>query len=489
MPANFSCRAFVLVKNEARITGPPLMIRHSTIAAKVLIIAALWVDAAVANEPSPNIIVIFSDDQGFADLSSQGVRNDIQTPHIDRLVRSGVRMTHGFVTAPQCMPSRTGLLTGRYQQHSGVESNLMWTQPNNANQMLPGVHTIATALKQAGYTTGMSGKWGVGGSLSRRDMQTAEPSIRDASRKLLPAARGFDEYFCGTLNPYIASHDLNGKKLTDAPQIIRDTRYRVEVQADAAVNFIDRHASDAKPFFLYFAPYSPHSPFDAPASYITKFSHIEDPKRRTCVAMMSCVDDCVGRIMDTLQQRGITQNTMVWYISDNGAPKNGGGFNEPLSGWKGNLLDGGIRVPFSVSWPSRIDSGMDFDPMASTLDVLPTCLAAAGIEQLAAPLDGVNLLPFLDGTETQMPHEELFFRWTFGANSQFAIRTAQWKGLQGGGQFTLFDLKNNPRESIDVSSENPAIAADLQQRLRKWGSTLPAVAEQPNRKRSRGKNR
>lgn len=449
-----------------------------------LVVATVSAQCA-ADDSRPNIILIFSDDQGYADLGSQGVRDDIQTPHIDRLVRSGVRMTHGFVTAPQCMPSRAGLLTGRYQQFSGVESNLLRTQPSMTNAMLPGVFTIGSAMKQAGYTTGMSGKWGVGGTITRRNMKAGDVSISPDMIPLLPQARGFDEYFCGTLDPYIASHDLDGTEFDEAPKIVRDQRYRVEVQADAAVSFVDRHAGDQEPFFLYFAPYSPHSPFDAPENYLGKFEHIRDARRKTCLAMMACVDDSVGRILHALNRHGISENTMVWYISDNGAPKNGGGSNEPWSGNKGNLLDGGIRVPFSVSWPAQLDSGTDYDPMVSTLDVLPTCLAAAGARRIPDNLDGVNLLPFLQGTSKAPPHKHLFFRWTFGANTQAALRTSDWKLLQKGNHYALYNLNDDPQEITNVSTGNVVMLNELRDALTEWTTLLPAVAKQSKQRRRR----
>ena len=455
-----------------------------------LLTACVFVIAIVANPTTvdaarPNIIVIFSDDQGYADVGTQDVREDIETPYIDALAESGVVMPCGFVTAPQCMPSRAGLLTGRYQQHSGVESNLLWTLPNKSNSMLPGVGTIASYLKEAGYTTGMSGKWGVGGSLSRRDVLSGSIKLSPENLPLMPQARGFDDYLCGTMNPYIASHSLEGTRFADGPRIVRDSRYRVIVQADAAVNFIDRHALDSEPFFLYFAPYTPHSPFDAPDSYLEKFKHIADRKRQTCLAMMSCLDDSVGRITAALERHGITDNTLIWYISDNGAPKNGGGSNEPWRGSKGNLLDGGIRVPFLVSWPDRLASGEQFEPMVSTLDVLPTCLAAAQAGPLPERLDGVNLLPFITGENTNPPHEQLFFRWTFGANTQAAIRTKKWKLHQQGNGLVLYDLSRDPQEMEDVAASHSDVTSDLKNRLNTWLETLPEVhlSQQARRKR------
>ncbi|MEM6691886.1 MAG: sulfatase-like hydrolase/transferase [Planctomycetota bacterium] len=268
-------------------------------------------NALLSNQP--NIIVIFTDDQGYSDLGIQGIHEDVQTPHIDDLVESGIRMTCGFVTAPQCMPSRVGILTGRYQQFSGVESNVLWTEQNSTNAMLPKTSTIASKLKEQGYVTGMAGKWGVGGTFSRR-LPKQSLMITNQMLDRLPHARGFDEYFCGTLDPYVASHNVKGEPLLNPPEIQRDPRYRVNVQADAAVSFIDRHAHGEQPFFLYFAPYSPHSPFDAPKDYLDRFSHIKNERRRTCLAMMSCVDDSVGRLIGKLKEHGTGSDSSCYHL-------------------------------------------------------------------------------------------------------------------------------------------------------------------------------
>ncbi|MEM9646473.1 MAG: sulfatase-like hydrolase/transferase, partial [Planctomycetota bacterium] len=252
-----------------------------------------------------------------------------------------------------------------------------------------------------------------------------------------------------------------------------------------AVAFIERNAGKQQPFFLYFAPYSPHSPFDAPDSYLHRFATVQDLRRRTCLAMMACVDDSVGRMMDSLAQHQIQSNTLVWYVSDNGAPKNGGGSNKPWSGWKGNLTDGGIRVPFSVSWPEQFASQRTYDSMVSTLDVLPTCLSAAGIDELPRSLDGVNLLPYLAGEKRGAPHKYLYFRWTFGANTQAVIRASDWKLIQSGQRHALYDLANDPEETHEVSESHPVELSELKRRLGEWVSTLPEVSKQRQTRRRR----
>ena len=449
--------------------------------------AALTCGSLNADE-RPNIIVIFTDDQGYTDLGCQNIRDDVRTPHIDGLAESGIRMTNGFVTAPQCMPSRVGLLTGRYQQYAGVETNRTGIQPSKVASMLPNVDTIASYLQKAGYTTGMAGKWGVGGGPVRTQSGTQPPGQLGLPKRdlpLLPAARGFDEYLSGVSNVYVASHEPDGTPVDSAPKIITDKRYRVEVQADAALSFVNRHANDDQPFFLYYAPYSPHAPFEAPDSYLAKFAHVKDARRRVCLAMMACVDDSVGRIVDSLKEHEIDGNTLVWYISDNGAPTNGGGLNLPLGGAKGSLLDGGIRVPFIISWPGHLPVNTEYNQMVSTLDVLPTCLSVAGVNDVPERLDGVNLLPFLAGDQATAPHDFLFFRWTFQGSEQAAIRAADWKLIRSNANTRLFDLSSDVGEEHNVASAKADIAKNLETKLTGWLQTLPAAAAPPKARAQR----
>jgi arylsulfatase A-like enzyme len=445
--------------------------------AVVLIVLDLLVNAsraAAASPTRPNVIVVFTDDQGFADLGCQGVRSDVKTPNIDSLARSGIRMTHGYVTAPQCEPSRAAILSGRYQQFVGVENNL-------AGTMHSGIPTIASRLKAAGYVTGMVGKWGVGGGPTWQDiMSKSVPPVRPADLPLLPGARGFVDYFSGVQTLYVASYDLAGKTITNAPVMLRDDRYRVEVQNEAAVAFIERHAKDSQPFFLYFAPYAPHVPLAAPQKYLDRFPNVKDVTRRTGLAMISCIDDGVGQILATLRERHLETNTLVWFISDNGAPRNNGSLNEPLGGWKGSLLDGGVRIPFLVSWPGKLPAGKVYDSPVSSLDVLPTSLAAAGVTKVDGPLDGVNLLPFLRGENKSDPHEALFFRWS----GQSAIRVKDWKLLRTGARHMLFNLTTDPGEKTDVRAEQPELSAALDKRLGDWLATLPEI--KPDTPRGKG---
>ncbi|EMI57079.1 N-acetylgalactosamine 6-sulfatase (GALNS) [Rhodopirellula sallentina SM41] len=305
---------------------------------------------------------------------------------------------------------------------------------------------------------------------------------------MLRSARGFEEYFSGVSNVYTASHGLDGTPTPDVPQLIKESRYRVEVQAEAALSFAERLADDDEPLILYHAPYSPLAPYEAPHNYLDQFAHVENSARHICLAMMARVDDSVGRLVGELRHHEIEVQTLIWYISDNGAPKNSGGFNQSFAGAKGSLLDGGVLVPSIVSWPGQLPEGGEYLLMVSSLDVLPTCLAVAGVTEIPQDLTRIDLMPFLKGSRNDAPHERLFFRWTFRGIEQAAIRSDLWKLLRTGKLQSLFDLVAVPGETQDATSQNPVVANE-QQQLDGWIATLPAVAESPKHKPRRFQER
>jgi arylsulfatase A-like enzyme len=415
--------------------------------------------AAAAAAKAPNIILIYSDDHGWADLGVQGADPDIRTPHLDQMAREGVRFSNGYVTAPQCVPSRAGVITGRYQQRFGVEDNSRGPLP--LAEM-----TIAERLKPAGYVSGQIGKWHL------------EPTPRGDGKKVpgnefafLPVGQGFDDYYTGPMNTLIASHDLKGNKLPNAPQRISDPRFRCVWQADAAVSFIERHARE--PFFLYLAFFTPHVPLESPEPWFSRTPAHLPKERRQALAMIAAMDDGLGRIRARLKQLGLEQNTLIFFIGDNGAPlKDGawnGSINAPLTGEKGMLTDGGIRVPFVAAWPGKLPAGQTYDRPVIALDVAATAAALAGLPADPA-LDGVNLMPYLLGQKTGAPHEALFWRW----RSQAAVRTERWKLiLLGPEQKFLFDLSSPEGETKNRLAEHPAVAADLEKKLFTWNAKLP----------------
>jgi arylsulfatase A-like enzyme len=427
--------------------------------AGVLLLAVLAGCAASDRAPDrrPNVLLIVSDDQGFAEMSCQG--GEIPTPNLDRLAAAGIRFTAGTVTSPFCSPSRAGLLTGRYQQRFGHEMNPVEKMNDRPEVGLPTTEkTIADHLKAAGYATGMVGKWHLG----------AHPPYH-------PLRRGFDEFygflreghFYGPADKVVSHLRPREPEYDRLNPILRGEReeatseYLTTAFGREAGAFIDRHA--AAPFFLYLPFNAPHSPMQATLRDHDRFKHIQDPHRRMWAAMLTSMDDAIGVVLDALRRNGLERDTLIFFISDNGGPtKELTSRNDPFSGGKGSVQEGGIRVPFIVSWPGRFATGKVERRPVSALDVLPTVLAAAGVP--APPgLDGIDL-------QTERPDRTLF--WRMGA--QQAIRRGDWKlvRLRAGDPYRLYHLGNDPAESRDLAATEVDRARDLAEMLKDWDRTL-----------------
>jgi len=436
---------------------------------KLLIVLALVTPrlalAATTTAPAkPNIILIYSDDHGFADLAAQKTDPDIRTPHLDAMARDGVRFLNGYVSAPQCVPSRAGVITGRYQQRFGVEDNLKGPLPLAEL-------TIAERLKTAGYISGQVGKWHLEPPPRSENDSARRKAAAADDRKFLPLGQGFEEYYTGPMNSFVASHDLKGHQLANAPQTLTDPRFRCVWQTDAALQFIDRHPRD--PFFLYLAYYTPHVPLQSPEPWFARTPAHLPLERRQALAMIAAMDEGIGQIRARLAQLGLEKNTLIFFIGDNGAPlKDGawnGSLNTPLTGEKGMLTDGGIRTPFLAAWPGTLPAGKIYDHPVINLDVAATAVAVAGLPHDPA-IDGVNLLPFVRGEKSGAPHDALYWRW----RSQAAVRTDRWKLiLLGSEQKFLFDLHRPEGETKNRLADFPAVAAGLEKKLMAWDATLP----------------
>ena len=419
---------------------------------KTLFVLIAFPYLALAAASKPNIIVIYTDDHGWPDIGAAGIYDDLKTPHINALAASGVRATNGYSSAPQCVPSRAGLLAGKAQNRFGVESNGVSLDGFDAEL------TIAERLKSAGYATGQIGKWHLG----------LTSKITD---------HGFDDVYSKNANrPCYANYSLDGK--TIPMQQVDDGLYHLDACSKAATTFIQRHEDE--PFFLYLAYRAPHVPLDAPNKYLDRFPGKMPERRRQALAMISAMDDGVGQIVADLKQRGLLEKTLIFYIGDNGAPLKihktdapGGGpgwdgsLNEPMNGEKGMLAEGGIRVPFLVSWPGAIPGGQIYNHPLSSLDVAATAVELAGLPKDEL-LDGVNLLPYLSGKMQTAPERALTWRWI----AQAAIREGKWKLLKGGEREYLFDLEADASEKTNLLSQNPKIAKQLRQKLQTWSDEL-----------------
>ena len=429
----------------------------------------------------PNVIIIFTDDHGYADLGSQNQVSDIHTPNIDLLANNGVRFSNGYVTAPQCAPSRAGLLTGKYQQTFGFDEN----KHGPLDKKVP---TIADAYKELGYTTGMMGKWHLEVTNSSLEWANSNaPGLKpfkaadlpiETRKNYFPDSMGFDFTVMGYEQWYWRNFDNNGRLVEASYQ--RTDDYRIDHVNDAAVDFI--RLNQDSPFFLYVAPYGPHVPLQAIEKDLALFSDDMPTRRKYALAMLYAIDRGVGKIMSALEEYQLLDNTLIFFVSDNGAPLGrtmedepltrygvwDGSLNIPLAGEKGMLTEGGIKVPFIAYWQGKLQAGLVVDTPVVTLDIAKTALSLAGMpsEKLES-YDGEELLPLMTkGGETETLIERPIF-WRF--YEQRAIRKGDWKYLQAGvARKYLFNLKDDPEERINLIQDYKEKAAELKDIYEQW---------------------
>ncbi len=423
------------------------------------LLAGAWMPArAPAAETRPNLVVIVADDLGNHDPGFQG-GTEIPTPRLDALAASGVRCTQGYVTCPVCSPTRAGLITGRYQQRFGHEHNPGPPQQTDGREIgLPTSEvTLANRLREAGYRTGLVGKWHLG----------SDPKYR-------PLARGFDEFFgfLGGAHSYLdwtAGSQRGMASILRGDVPVSEDTYLTEALGREAAAFVERQAKN--PFFLLLTFNAVHTPLEATDKYRARFPQIADEKHRNYAAMLSAMDDAVGQVLDALQAQQLEEQTLVFFISDNGGPQGNTSSNLPLRGYKAQLFEGGIRVPYLVSWPGHLPSGQTYERPVSSLDLVPTALALAGVEiEDSMRLDGVNLLPYLEGETDQDPHATLY--WRFGPGSA-AVRHGDWKLIRQSAQpDQLYDLAADLSETRNQATAEPERLAELSKLLAAWESQL-----------------
>jgi arylsulfatase A-like enzyme len=311
--------------------------------------------------------------------------------------------------------------------------------------------TLAQRLRALGYITALFGKWHLG-----------------EEAKMLPTERGFQEFFgfLGGAHPY---HPGKGKAILRGQKEVNEQEYLTDALAREAENFIDRHRKE--PFFLYLSFNAVHTPMQASADYLKLFGHIEDPQRRTYAAMLASMDNAVGRVLAKLTKHGLDEDTLIVFLSDNGGPTMvgttiNGSRNFPLRGSKRTLLEGGVRVPFLIAWNGKLPAGKTYDHPVIALDILPTVVTAAGGELKADwKLDGVNLLPHLQGKQMAPPHEALY--WRFG--TQFAMRKGDWKLVQYDNTGPhLYNLKADIGEETDLAAKHPERMKELRAAWERW---------------------
>ncbi len=425
----------------------------------------------------PNVIIFFTDDQGYGDLSCMGA-TDFRTPNLDRMANDGVRFTDWYSNNPVCSPSRAALLTGRYPGNAGVRSILRGHRQTTG---LPSsVPTLATMLRDAGYQTAMAGKWHLG--------------LTEDSR---PQSHGFDRsfgFFAGCIDYYShifyyganrpgpglnPTHDL----WEDNEEIWRNGEYFTELVADKAMEYLREMSATDKPFFLYVPFNAPHYPMQAPQEYMDRFAELPWD-RQAMAAMISAVDDAIGKIMNEVERLGAAANTLSFFTSDNGPSRETrnwldgnqdpyyGGASGGLKGHKFSLFEGGVRMPAIAHWPEQIGAGVVSGEPCASMDIVPTVLDAVGVDASRYELNGVSLLDHLT-SDTQLEDRPIF--WELG--SQTAVRRGKWKLVLNGqlvehedpiAEDHLSNLDDDPSESVNLAGQEPAITSELKRLADNW---------------------
>ena len=423
--------------------------------------------------PKPNIILILTDDLGYADVGFNGSK-DIVTPNIDELANNGVVFSNGYVSYPVCGPSRAGIMTGRYQDSFGFGKNPLFA-PKDPKMGLPlSEQTMADMLKTLNYRTFAVGKWHLG-----------------AHESLRPLKRGFDEFF-GFLtgghryfpNEWDLEDETKVKSQFDAYRTkllrnnkrIEEKEYLTDALSRETVDFIDRNAN--VPFFIYLAYNAPHGPLQANKEYLKRYDHIKEINRKTYAAMVSAVDDGVGDIISKLKAKGIYENTIIYFLSDNGGRLRGDSDNGQLRGKKGDLLEGGIRVPFLMQWPNEIEGGQVFDKPVISLDIFATLKAITSPSVKSKnELHGVSLIPFIKGDNKKDPHDYLFWRNNLMQNDPnlrvlgSAVRSGDYKFINNKEIDALYNLRKEVSEKSNLKKNNK-IYDSLINKFQIWNASL-----------------
>ncbi|MAW94345.1 MULTISPECIES: sulfatase-like hydrolase/transferase [unclassified Leeuwenhoekiella] len=403
--------------------------------------------SVVSAESPPNVIVILVDDAGYIDFGFMG-SEDLDTPRIDELAASGTVFTDAHVSATVCAPSRAGLITGQYQQRFGFEAN-----GTGGIGLSDEVQTIADVFKINGYNTYALGKWHLGEDTSDH-----------------PNQRGFDEFYgflAGSRSYFPIKNPSEYNMLQHNGERVIFDGYMTDVLGDQSVKFVEQSAD--KPFFMYLAYNAVHTPMDAKEEDLEKY---KDHPRQKLAAMTWSLDENVGKLVDKLEALNLRENTLIYFLSDNGGAHNNDSKEGPLKGWKGNQFEGGHRVPFVLSYPKLIEGGNTFDGLSSSLDIFTTSLAAAGIEKPKdIILDGSNLLPYLTDEKQGDPHEQLFWRKLEESGARLGdYKTVRLKDFG----VNLYNLEKNLGETINIAEAEEDQLNKLENAFKNWEHSLMA---------------
>jgi arylsulfatase A-like enzyme len=408
----------------------------------------------------PNILFILADDLGYADLSCYG-REDYATPHLDGLAREGLKLSQAYANSSVCSPTRLALATGRYQYRlaAGLDEPL---GRNLALGLAPGIPTLPSRLRDTGYATSLVGKWHLG------TLPDFGP-LKSGYQRFFGSYGGGVDYFTHAL----AIRGVETPDLFDGETAVKRNGYLTDMLTDRAIGELDHFAANDAPFLLSLHYTSPHWPWEGPqdqaiAQSIRDSFHYDGGSARTYAEMVTNLDTNVGRVLAHLARKGLARDTIVIFTSDNGGERFSK--NWPFIGMKGELLEGGIRVPALMRWPDRIGRGATSSQVMASMDWLPTLLAAAG-GPMPAPdqIDGVDLLPVLTGGHSPTPRT---LYWRHKANDQSAMRQGDLKYLSLGGHEYLFDLSADPRERANLKSHQPERFAAMQKAFAAWNATM-----------------
>tara|TARA_R110002049_G_scaffold4601_1_gene31660 strand:+ start:43379 stop:44839 length:1461 start_codon:yes stop_codon:yes gene_type:complete len=434
-----------------------MRLRHSL---KTLTLSLVGLSSIALADEKPNIVIILTDDQGYADVSyNPHSPPEVSTPNIDALAHSSVICTQGYTSGHVCSPTRAGLMTGRYQQRFGI-----YTAGEGGSGVPLDEVFIPQRLRPAGYVSGALGKWHLGLTEEYHAMN-----------------RGFDEFygFMGRgAHPYFDHSDMD-HPIYRGLQPIKEEGYLTTRITEEAVDFINRHKE--KPFFLYVAYNAVHAPPEAPEEDIKKVTG--DETRDILMAMIKHLDMGVGEIVSSLKKHDIFDNTLLIFLTDNGGSGAMHANNAPLRGFKQMDYEGGIHVPFIVSWPAQLEGGKKCDVPMWSIDLFATALDAAGLpmpKENEKPLDGKSILPALKG-ETDELHDELYWS-SGGANGKWAIRSGNWKLVTEKNRIELFNLEKDLSETTDLAEKHPNVVSELTGKYDAWLDEMAApVSKQSKR--------
>ena len=404
------------------------------------------VSCSSINDSKPNIIIILADDAGYSDFGFMG-SVEIKTPNLDQLALDGVTFNNAYVSASVCSPSRAGLLTGMYQQRFGHECNL---DSDVNNSFDPNQITIAEALKTEGYTTGLIGKWHLGDKTQNH-----------------PLKNGFDYFWgfiSGARNYFYNPNEVNRNSIRNVVENYSQTKfegYLTDVLGEKAISFIDKNNQSNNPFFLFLSFNAPHTPMQAKEEVLQKF---KDNPRQVYASMMWSMDEAIGNVINALKENNQYDNTIIYFLSDNGAAMSNNASPFPYKGWKGNQYEGGIKTPMVMTWKNKIKSNTQFDGFISALDIFKTSLEVSNVnDELMVNADGKNIMNYLNDNIIQ--NENLFWR----KDKMATVRSGNYKLIRlNDTSSVLYNIENNYSEDLDLKLIEPSIHDSLFKLLLAW---------------------